>query len=869
MARIYNPAKYANQYAPRAQSVGFVFEAAEDNTKKIKAQAAQDQANLRSMGQAIELQQRSELARLQASQAQTRAQTELLKGLVSLSSTAAKGIQDFQQIQQAEEKLREKTRNENLTLEAIGLGDDEGVVTVPDSEFADAKDIEAQVTAEAKGIAQVAKPLAESSDPVDQQVANSLQQSSVYRASYSGVKANVYAARAGHFTFLTEAINSIPDEQKPRTHAEATALIRDLNRHFLREAQLLDPAMRSEVASKLAPQMLENTRQFVSKLVTAGIKADQTNNLSRFQVDLTRAFSSPASPEEIWKLASEGAANRNIGFTGFSTGSNNKAMEMVLNTAIALKDDTFLAKLLETPKGPGLPKLGDEYGVQINAAIDKIRRARIQDHTLRQAEFKAEQGKAAQEFFDGGSREEYIDKLFTIPTPSARNEANRLSKMPDNFDQELENDLTRQAEQGNPPSLSVLKDALRERRISQTFYDKYAAKTPQVLAIKSLSKGVKTQRSFLDGEVLKNIDSKSEVSAVPSNLTNAQRRQLRGIQNTFAIELEQRLAAKLRNAPEVASDPVGLNNLIIEEAGELLKDRRFTLSISAKGEIKTLAPLSSQAPDLEFLSKLSISPGSAIQDFRLLRPSMLANRNIGIEVVDASEDFVLDKSQLKKDVKAIMAGKTDEVDYYTKEWAQALGMSPVELLNAQLGKYGLPNLDQMRQGFSSGSPKGDIRDSKEGFSYLKSLGIPTRGAAYLTTAISHESGWNGRRAWGEVAGDGSTRNGGLVSWSDQPGRNVFRLRAVEKYFGRPIAQVTEKEQVDYMLREMKRKYPAQYRTFMNPSASSQQLQQAVRRYWGFDPRFLGSRWTDAEKIIHGASRQSTVYSASQALEANP
>ena len=64
-----------------------------------------------------------------------------------------------------------------------------------------------------------------------------------------------------------------------------------------------------------------------------------------------------------------------------------------------------------------------------------------------------------------------------------------------------------------------------------------------------------------------------------------------------------------------------------------------------------------------------------------------------------------------------------------------------------------------------------------------------------------ESSWNGQRSWGEVEGDGTSRNGGLISWaswSDDPAR----LGKIEKYLGKPIEQATDDEQLAAMLWEM-------------------------------------------------------------------
>ena len=104
------------------------------------------------------------------------------------------------------------------------------------------------------------------------------------------------------------------------------------------------------------------------------------------------------------------------------------------------------------------------------------------------------------------------------------------------------------------------------------------------------------------------------------------------------------------------------------------------------------------------------------------------------------------------------------------------------------------------------------------------------------------------REWPEVAGDGTNRNGGLISWASWHD-NSARLGAIERHFGRSISSITETEQLEYMQYEMKTDYPAAYRIFNNPNASSADLEWAVSKYWGFDPTYTGNRFVDAENMI--------------------
>ena len=136
-------------------------------------------------------------------------------------------------------------------------------------------------------------------------------------------------------------------------------------------------------------------------------------------------------------------------------------------------------------------------------------------------------------------------------------------------------------------------------------------------------------------------------------------------------------------------------------------------------------------------------------------------------------------------------------------------------------------------GFGQGTATGEANgDSIAGAKMIMGAGVPKIGAAYLAGNIQQESSWNGQRDWGQVMGDGTSRNGGLVSWaswSDDPAR----LGKIEKHLGKNIKEASDSEQINAMLWEMKRDYPSAYATFMNPKASPAELRSASKAYWGY------------------------------------
>ena len=136
---------------------------------------------------------------------------------------------------------------------------------------------------------------------------------------------------------------------------------------------------------------------------------------------------------------------------------------------------------------------------------------------------------------------------------------------------------------------------------------------------------------------------------------------------------------------------------------------------------------------------------------------------------------------------------------------------------------------------------------QQGYAKLKTLGFTNKGAAYLAGNIQQESSWRGQRTW-EVKGDGSDINGGLVSWMNDAERNHFRLRKIESYLGKPIAEATVDEQLQAMKWEMKKRNPWAYKVFTQPGFSDRDLRNASIQYWGYGEE--GSRFKYAKELLN-------------------
>jgi hypothetical protein len=126
----------------------------------------------------------------------------------------------------------------------------------------------------------------------------------------------------------------------------------------------------------------------------------------------------------------------------------------------------------------------------------------------------------------------------------------------------------------------------------------------------------------------------------------------------------------------------------------------------------------------------------------------------------------------------------------------------------------------------------------QGAQQLMSMGVPAKGAAWLAGNIQQESSWVGnRQPWD----DGGADAGGLVSWRGA------RLEALEAKFGRPVTDITNQEQLQYMMQELNKPQFAKAKAaFMNPLSSSRQLISASKQFWGY--RDQGDRYNYARQI---------------------
>ena len=791
MARIYNPNPNQSSYQGSAQGGRFFAERAIDTSKQEKEKMNRDLRDIETLNRNDQRQFAVEQSFRQAENVAKSNQIKMLGEIGKLSVGAMKLHQQIEADAQAAEQ-------ENQWLQSIGFDDAEP--SISEANFNQAAEIDTAIDVESTAIDQTAAEVEQSGELMDQSIGNNLRQSSAFRIA-SPIRGNIYAARANHGAYMQEAMLQISDDQKPRSVGEAQALIRDLNRQFFKDTGLLGTANRSLVAKHLAPTIVNNNTNLINQLVKEGIKADQQKNLNQVSSQIYNAVASPASAAEVWKIASEGMAHGNVGYTGRSGASNEAAVKQIIKQATTDGDDALLQQLLDTPKIPGQPngpKLGDEYGHLIGPAITAARSARHSEIRAQRQEVEFEAKSAVQSYYDdpsGESKARLIERLQQMPqTEKVRTELDRLTSKGFNNDPELEADLAARAARGDYISQDELKSALDKGLIRPEVYKQHALSQVDLKTNAKAGEVTKELKPFIEQSLLGDV-SMRDLPATTRTVFNMRVKM-------FQDELTQALAAEARSNPAILDNLQERNNLATQLMQQMAGRPEYTLTNDPKIGVKFQADPGTRSAEVQ---GLTIAPGE--QDFRgISRDAVL--KNVPRSEISASDDLLLSAESLNLDVNNILRG--EKVSPNTRSWARSLGLSERAFIDAQLERNGKPSLSLLESQSPKAAEPGADLNAESGFQHLQSMGFPVRGAAYITSAISHESTWVGMREWGQVAGDGTNRNGGLISWASWH-NNSARLGAIERHFGRNIASITETEQLAYMQHEMRTRYPKAYR----------------------------------------------------------
>lgn len=789
------------------------------------------------------------------------AQSTAIQGLLSFAGSAisfAGKVQDFNEAQE-KEKIQQQ---ENKALNSAFFGDNFAETTPPpevEQATASSNIVQTGVQAEATALGDSAAEIRSEGTPQAAYQAEKVISSSTWN-QLSEVRGNVYEARMMYPGFLADAkANGLI-----RPGAQGVQDIQNLNRKFadatgLTQAALTDPGFVAENFSRFANSEALNTLRNIASEGAAELKqfreAKVSNNIAAGFAGLT-PNSSTAELGKAWDVANRENVNGLYGgrMNQQSSYSTTKKVLKELGDSGRAAEITKLGRYAPNPDTPNLT-LAKQFPDLFDAETLRARTEARTQHNLGKAELNLQAESIANSYWENPNPESLRQTeaaLRSINTPEARRLADSLVQNGYNYDPSVAQDFARRRGTDQEAGVAEVQDAFSKGLISENEYKFAIKQAPDAQLQKSIDEAIDL---YQPGKgIIENVAALDGGRAAEYNTRNASpafKQELRMKEKRFNIELGRRLQTVLRDNKDLAPESQEFQDIVNKEAQYLRQQDRFKISYKA-GEGYYFGTDSTLQSD--YLEKITIQPGKQTLYGRSAT-DIFQTARISKAMIDPSVDQILPPEEIKQATQAILNGSP--VSKRVNDWAAALGMSSKDFVNGQRLEQGLPSIDRLSveidQGTNSEFQKmsnvgGDIKNQQQGMRAFQQLGMPTRGAAYMSSAILHESGWNGTREWGEVAGDGTNRNGGLLSWASWAG-NSARLGQIERYFGKNISEISEPEQMQYIMHELKNSYPESYAIFNNPNASSADLQWATWNYIKWDKRYTKTRWSVAESLI--------------------
>ena len=855
MARIYNPERYEGEFTPSAQSRGFNPVQAVDNSDKERQKAEQRLRNLSTQETAMKRQQRLDSGVLKAQQGIAQANMErnntVVKGILQLSETAVKGFEVFNEYQQEQEK----ERIEQEQFDAL-FGTEFSFSQTSDK-VDELVDQENDATAQAVALQQGAVKTTDDPQVVEEIVGPSADAQA--SNSLRGLTTQTFGMMAP--TLIAEALQS----ERIITRPDGSQF-RAMDADNIADTQLVAQLALREGASAvgLANMDPRTARQMLGQQLGNAFSQQVTAHLNRVrkgrQESRAQAHLDNASGG-IFAGATD-TASLQQSFTDLADGlwtsgayetrrqANEAAVTHLINQLKANKDEDGLKALLNVNKianNKGT-SLGITHVGAVQDAIRAVKSGEIQDArteraqqqltiedaqlTLNNALLVAETPEQIQ-----AANQAYEATLRNIPGLAATEALQAAERTSDSYSPFAYGDLLDRAAAGEDVTQEA-KDLLSMGVISadeaKTVIDQSGGEAA------AIAKPYKAEwRASVEGAVREQLGS----SAGFADVSN---KEFVSIVN----DMDERLNAHMQQWIKENGEAATPGNIRVE------KDR-YLLQIAQKqlGNVQLVDGVitgynyagQSQKDVKVYQNPVTGQPARVYSNLTTTQIKELSNKDADKDNdVNIYSDRLIRKEELAAGIEVIRSGNLDNFSARVRYFAEAAGVTPREIIYGQAIGQGIDIIELTKPvSPKSGGPAGP-QNAKEGMVYLQSQGFTRAGAAYISGSIQAESSWNGTRSWGEVAGDGTFRNGGLISWASWANAPA-RLGKAEAYIGKPIEQATHAEQMEFMIYEMRTSYPNAYRVFRNPNATPAQLRRASYEWIGYG--IEGNRYQVANELL--------------------
>jgi len=789
-------------------------------------------------------------ANQQIDQANTKVAFSAIQGLIDFGVSVYKTKAEF--AEKIEEQKLEDQKSE--ALESSFFGSNFFSNNTDSAKVLDAQGevVQEALTAEVQSLAQTANDLRAENNAFSSYQAELIEGMSSWNG-LADTRGNVFAARMQYEGFLSEAqaLGLI------RPGSQGLADIQALNRKFadasgLTSAALVDPKFVNDNFTRQAYEVAVNTLRSVNNASFEELKKTRTAKVDSNIASLWAGVSATSSPEDLGKAWTEShVENVNGNYGGLmSATSKRTTTEKVLKELQDAGRTAEILNLRQYAPNPNTPNLtlGVEFKDQFDAALIVSRDKARQGYTRAQSEQTIRANQAVERYWAGeqtpATLRQVVAELDDIGGNAARTLKTSLVKNGYQFDPNLAGEIASKRGTDEEYSVKQIRDFYTQGRLSKSQYETALRFAPDA----QLQSKIKEALDFYKPEKTLINDIKAEggrtITYNKSNRASAAfKQELFQREKRFKIELGRRLQGVLRDNRDLEVESQAFQDIVSREAEILRQQPRFKInyatgagySFGSDGTASDLAEIA--------LEKITVSEG--VQNFTIrggLTAKQVVRAKIPKAMVDPTVDIILTPEQLAADTEKILAGKTPSSR--TLEWSGFVGMTPKDLINSQRLMMDMPSVDDLSKVEEVPTATITPGNKTEGMRALMSLGMPLRGAAYMSSAIQHESAWRAQRpSWDLGSLDNAGRNGGLLSW------NRGRLANLERRYGRAVEQITEAEQLQFLIQEMKVSYPESYRVLFDQNASSTDLQAATYNYIRWNKKFTGSRWTMAEGLI--------------------
>lgn len=774
--------------------------------------------------------------------AKMQANNAAINGLLSLSKTAVSTM--GQMAKTAEIAQQQQALNDEATSFLVGPTGDTPEVVTP--RIDNAVILEGQQDAQAYAIGDIA---ASTNDKATAEVIAKDSANALAARSYTKISTYDAGARIAPDLedFLrSDEIVSLPDGRQIRASeasdpAEIAAVARFGIQKLTRQYGLasMDPRVLRQTYLTQAQAAYRTAIANRGKVMREAAQSERA--IAHFGA-ASGAIQSGVDPAEVYQTL-----YNSIKSSQFETDPrkvNKFVREHIINVARGMGQEgiAYLESLKGVQQVPGMKgtELGSgPYAVDIDKAIREIRTGAVTDYRTTKSE---------QKMSLEAEKSQYQMDLLNAQTPEGRvaiaeQFENSLMQRAALGDQDAFTELQNQRgidNRYNPNAYGELMDSVaRNERISQTQLTEArnagSITLEQAEAVKEAAGGNfvealnKTLESYQSGW-------KKKMSA----LLAKEFKHLGGSQDRAEVATYTDDAVRVLNdymADWLSDNPKAPPSQIAEKAEKMMQKIIDDKVTTPQG--KLMKPEYDFGNNKPFTSPVS---GQQARNLQYLETQQLLDLNKDGSAdndIDIYNDSLITTNQLREEIKRMRTG--GDASPRVKQLAIATNTTPRNLIYSQAVGKGI-DLDSLPvEDEGSGSAElVEPTDIVSGTRFLQTLGYSARGSAYLAANIQQESSWNGMRSWGAVFNpttgemDGTSRNGGLVSWASWA-NSPARLGAIENYLGKPIEQATHSEQLRAMVWEMETnsRFANARRTFRDPSATDAQLRRASFEYWGY------------------------------------